>query len=64
MSQERLAALIHEHTIAIAGLEHRISTHEAIGILAEKAEQSLDPEQQALYQQTLDALRQMQADES
>lgn len=81
MSQERLTALIHEQTAAIAALEHRISTHAAIrrllrvlaleeitlgqtiGILAEMAEQSLDPEQQALYQQAIDALRQIQAEE-
>ena len=81
MSQERLAALIHEQTAAIAALEVQISTHEAIrrvlrvlaleeitlgqalGILAEMAEQSLDPEQQALYQQAIDALRQIQAEE-
>ena len=80
MSQERLAALIHEHTTAIAALERRISTHEAIrrilrvlaleeitpgqaiGILAERAERD-DPEQQALYEQAMDALRQLQADE-
>ena len=81
MSQERLAALIHEQSAAIAALERRISAHEAIrrllrvlvleeitlgqalGILAETAERSLDPEQQGLYQQTIDILRQMQADE-
>ena len=81
MSQERLAQLIHEHTAAMAALERRISTHEAIrrllrvlvleeitlgqalGILAEMAERNDDPEQQGLYQQALDALRQMQAEE-
>ena len=30
MSQERLAVLIHEQTAAMAALERRISTHEAI----------------------------------
>jgi hypothetical protein len=35
----------------------------ALGILAETAKQSRDPEQQALYQQTMAALQQMQADE-
>src|SRR5690242_5165298 len=30
MTQERLAYLIHAHTTAIAALERRISTHEAI----------------------------------
>ena len=81
MSQERLAQLIHEHTTAMAALEHQISTHEsirrilrvlaleeitrgqAIGLLRETAERSLDPEQQGLFQQALDALRQIQADE-
>ena len=38
-----------------------ITLGQALGILAERTEQSLDPEQQALYQQELDALRQMQA---
>ena len=78
MSQEQLAPLIHEQTAAIAALEYRISTHaairrvlalaeitlgQALGILAETAERSDDPEQQALYQQAMDALRQMQAAE-
>lgn len=81
MRQERLAALIHEHTAAIAALERRLSTHEAIrlilrvlaleeimlgqalGILAERAERIDDPEQHALYEQAMDALRQMQDEE-
>ena len=40
-----------------------ITRGQAIGILAERAERSLDPEQQGLFQQAIDALRQMQADE-
>ena len=81
LSQERLAQLIHEQTAALAALERRISTQEAIlgilrelalkeltlaqalGILSEQSEQTLDPEQQALYQQAMDALRQVQAEE-
>ena len=74
MPQDRPDHLIHEHTAAIVALERRISAHAAIrrllrvlaleeitlgqdiGILAER---SSDPEQQALYQQAIDALRQM-----
>lgn len=40
-----------------------ITLGQATGILAEMAEQSLDPEQHALYQQAIDALRQIQAEE-
>ena len=36
-----------------------ITLGQDIGILAEMAERSSDPEQQALYQQAIDALRQM-----
>lgn len=81
MSQDRLAALIHEQTAAIAQLTERLHTHatirrilralaleeltaaQALGILAETAEQSLDPEQQGHNPQAMDALRQMQANE-
>jgi hypothetical protein len=81
MSLERLAALIHEQTEAIAALESRMSTHEAIlrilrvlaleeitlgqaiDILAERSEQSPDPEHLGMYQQAIDTLRQMQAEE-
>jgi hypothetical protein len=40
-----------------------ITAGQALGILTETAERSDDPEQQALYQQAMDALRQLQADE-
>ena len=41
-----------------------ITQGQAIDILAERAEHSLDdPEQQRLYHQAVDALRQMQAEE-
>lgn len=40
-----------------------VTLGQALGILAETAEQSLDPEQQVLYQQAMDALRHMQSDE-
>ena len=49
-------------TLRVLALEE-ITLGQALGILAEMAEQSLDPEQQGLYQQAIDALRQMQADE-
>ena len=39
------------------------TTAQALGILIETAERSSDPEQQALYQQAMEALRQLQADE-
>ena len=40
-----------------------ITVGQALGILAEMAERSADPEQQGLFQQAMDALRQMQAEE-
>ena len=41
-----------------------ITRGQALGILAETAEHSADPEQQGQNPQALDAMRQMQADES
>ena len=81
MSQERLAALIHEQTAAITRLTERLHIHEAIrrllrvlalkeltlgqaiGVLAEMAEHSDDPEQQGQNPQAIVDLRQMQVGE-
>ena len=48
--------------LRILALEE-ITPGQTLGILAEMAERNDDPEQQGLYQQAMDALRQMQADE-
>ena len=63
----RLTEHLHTHEamrriLRVLALEE-ITLGQAIGILAEMAEQSFDPEQQGLYQQAMAALRQMQADE-
>ena len=55
MSQDR-------RILRVLALEE-ITLGQALGILAETAERPDDPEQQALYQQAMDALRQMWADE-
>ena len=48
-------------TLRLLVLEE-ITLGQALGILAERAERS-DPEQHALYEQAMDALRQMQDEE-
>lgn len=40
-----------------------LTTAQALSILAETVERTIDPEQQAPYQQAIAALRQMQAEE-
>lgn len=62
-----LTARLHTHEavrriLRVLALEE-ITVGQAIGILAETVERVPDPEQQALYQQTIAALRQLQANE-
>ena len=50
------------HLLRVLVLEE-ITLGQTLGTLAEMAERNDDPEQQGLYQQALDALRQRQAEE-